>query len=129
MSVEVSQLNRGEILEIKISGKLVKEDYERFVPELDRLIDQFGRIRLLVEMQDFHGWSAGALWEDIKLDWRHFSDIERVALVGDKKWQKGMSVFCKPFTTAKIRYFELNDLADANEWIRQPAPAVKSPSA
>lgn len=24
---------------------------------LDRLIDQFGKIRLLVEMQDFHGWS------------------------------------------------------------------------
>jgi len=24
---------------------------------------------------------------------------------GEKKWQKGMSQFCRPFTTAKIRYF------------------------
>ena len=111
MSVELSQLDEGKILEIKISGKLVKEDYEHFMPDLDRLIGQFGKIRLLVEMRDFHGWSAGALWEDIKLDVRHFSDIERVAFVGDKKWQKGMSVFCKPFTTAKIRYFDLSKLA------------------
>jgi hypothetical protein len=128
MSVELNQLDGGKTLEIKISGKLLKEDYERFMPELDRLIDQFGKIRLLVEMQDFHGWSAGALWEDIKLDWKHYSDIERVAFVGDKRWQKGMSIFCRPFTTAKIRYFELSDLASALEWIEQPAQSVKSPS-
>ena len=42
-------------------------------------------------MKDFHGWDAGALWEDIKFDLKHFSDIERVAMVGEKKWQKGMS--------------------------------------
>jgi len=129
MSVELNQLDDGKILEIRISGKLLKEDYERFMPELDRLINQFGKIRLLVEMQDFHGWSAGALWEDLKLDWRHYSDIERVAFVGDKKWQKGMSIFCKPFTTAKVRYFAWSDLAKAREWIEQPASSVKSPSA
>lgn len=129
MAVELSQLNDGKILEVRISGRLVKEDYEHFMPELDRLVDQFGKIRLLVEMRDFHGWSAAALWEDIKLDWKHYSDIERVAFVGDKKWQKGMSIFCKPFTTAKIRYFNLSDLADARAWIQQPAQPVKGRSA
>lgn len=57
-------------------------------------------------MREFHGWSMGALWEDIKFDLHHFADIERLALIGDKKWEVGMAVFCKPFTTAKIRYFE-----------------------
>ena len=126
MSVELSQLDGGNILEIKISGKLVKEDSERFMPELDRLIDEFGKIRLLVEMHDFHGWSAGALWEDIKLEWKHYSDIERVAFVGDKRWQKGMSVFCKPFTTATIRYFDLSKLADARQWIVESHSPVQS---
>jgi hypothetical protein len=125
MSVELSELDGGKILSVKISGKLVKEDYERFTPELDRLIEQFGKVRLLVEMRDFHGWTAGALWEDMKLDWRHYSDIERVAFVGDKRWQKGMSLFCKPFTTAKVRYFELNNRADANKWIEEPPSSVQ----
>jgi pimeloyl-ACP methyl ester carboxylesterase len=27
-------------------------------------------------------------------------------MVGDKQWEKGMSVFCRPFTTATIHYFD-----------------------
>jgi hypothetical protein len=87
------------------------------VPEVERLIDQAGKIRILFEMVDFHGWKAGALWQDIKFDVRHFSDIERLALVGDKKWERGMSAFCRPFTTAKIKYFDLSQKEQAQEWI------------
>jgi hypothetical protein len=54
-------------------------------------------------MTDFHDWKAGALWQDIKFDLKHCTDIERLAMVGDKTWEKGMSVFCKPFTTAPRR--------------------------
>jgi hypothetical protein len=43
------------------------------------------------------------LWEDIKFSVKHFADIERLAMVGDKKWQRGMAAFCKPFTKATIR--------------------------
>jgi hypothetical protein len=67
-------------------------------------------------MAGFHGWTTGALWEDIKFDVKHFSDIERVAMVGEKKWQKGMSEFCRPFTTAKIRYFDHSEANAAREW-------------
>ena len=38
---------------------------------------------------------------------------------GDKKWEKGMSVFCKPFTTAKIRYFDRAAIAEARAWLEQ----------
>jgi hypothetical protein len=41
-----------------MSGKLSKEDYEHFVPEVERLIEQEGKIRLLFEMHDFHGWKG-----------------------------------------------------------------------
>lgn len=70
---------------------------------MERLVKQHGKIRMLVEMHDFHGWTAGALWEDVKFDAKHFHDIERLALVGETKWEKGMAVFCKPFTTAASR--------------------------
>ena len=56
---------------------------------------------------------------DLKFDLKHFADIERLALVGDKKWEKGMSVFCKPFTTAKIRYFDRAAIAEARAWLEQ----------
>ncbi len=76
-----------------------------------------GKISVLFEMVDFHGWGAGALWDDIKFDIKHFSDIDRLAMVGDKKWERGMSAFCRPFTSAKIQYFDRKDIGQAHTWL------------
>jgi hypothetical protein len=117
MTVELH--DEGKVLAIKAKGKLAKQDYEAFVPKVEQLIQRFGKVRILFEMEDFHGWDAGALWQDIKFDIKHFRDIERLSLVGDRKWEKGMSVFCKPFTTAKVKYFDVNDADKAQDWIKE----------
>jgi hypothetical protein len=119
MTVELHESDEGKVLTIKAEGKLTKEDYETFVPKVEQLIQRFGKVRILFEMKDFHGWKAGAIWQDIKFDIKHFRDIEQLALVGDKKWEKGMSVFCKPFTTAKVKYFDVNEADKAQDWIRE----------
>jgi hypothetical protein len=117
MTVELKELDNGQLLEVHLTGKLVKEDYETFVPAVDRLVKEHHKVRMLVVMQDFHGWTAGALWEDIKFDAKHFNDIERLAIVGETKWEKGMAVFCKPFTGAKVRYFDRTQAAEARDWL------------
>jgi hypothetical protein len=118
VAIEFHEEAGGKLLIISVTAKLTREDYKSFVPKVEELILKFGKIRLVFEMRDFHGWEAGALWEDIKFDIRHFSDIELLALVGDKKWEKGMSIFCKPFTKAQIKYFDLTEMYKAYEWIR-----------
>jgi hypothetical protein len=119
MPIQLSEKNGGKVLQVRVSGKLAHEDYQHFMPEFERLAKQNGRIRVLFEMEDFHGWELSALWDDIKFDLKHFSDVERLAMVGDNKWEKGMSVFCKPFTTAKIRYFDRAAMAEAQTWLEQ----------
>src|SRR5947209_3637656 len=99
MSVELHEEAAGKVLAVTPTGKLTTADYERFVPEVERLIKQHGKLPLLVRMHDFHGWEAGALWQDLKFDRKHFADIERLALVGESKWESGMAAFCKPFTS------------------------------
>jgi hypothetical protein len=122
MSVTLQEEAGGKVLVVRLSGKLTKEDYHRFVPEVERLVKQHGKVRMLVQMHDFHGWTAGALWEDIKFDLKHFSHIERLALVGDRKWEAAMAVFCKPFTTATIRYFDEAKADEALSWIEEGLP-------
>ena len=117
MSIQLHVEDGGKVLLARVSGKLTKADYARFVPEFERLVRHSGRLRVLFEMTDFHGWEAGALWEDIKFDIKHFADIERIAMVGEQKWQHGMAAFCKPFTIASIRYFDQADAAEAREWL------------
>lgn len=119
MPIKLNEENGGKTLVIHVSGKLVKADYEQFVPEVERLVRQHGKLRLLFVMTDFHGWDVGAAWEDFKFGVEHFADIERLAMVGETKWQHGMATFCKPFTKATIRYFDHADAADARKWLSE----------
>ena len=119
MSVQIDKDETARLLIVRASGKLTKEDYARFVPAVESFIREVGKLRLLFEMHGFHGWTAGALWEDVKFDLHHFADIERLALVGDTKWQEGMAVFCKPFTKANVEYFPSSRRAEALAWLRE----------
>lgn len=117
LGIKLIEGQDGKVLEVHVHGKLSHDDYRRFVPEFERLIQQHGKIRVLFEMSQFHGWEARALWDDIKFDWKHFADIERLAMVGDQKWEKWMAGFCRPFTTARIRYFDHGHEDAARAWL------------
>ena len=119
MAVELNRevIAGNRVLVVRASGKLSKEDYEQFIPAVESLINEQSKIRLLFVMHDFHGWEAGALWEDIKFDLKHFADIERLAIVGEKRWEEWMAAFCRPFTSAEIRYFDQSQADEANSWI------------
>jgi hypothetical protein len=119
-------ISTGRVLEVRVTGKLTKEAYQTFVPAVDAQIKQYGKLRILFVMQDFHGWTASAMWEDLKFDLKHWKDIERLAIVGDKKWEKGMAAFCKPFTKAQIRYFDAAQVAEAREWLESEAVTAKT---
>jgi len=116
MSVHIQEKSADDYLEVELNGKLTKEDYAAFVPAIELAIRQHGKIRMIVVMRDFQGWTAGALWEDVKFDWKHYGDIERLAIVGEKKWEAGMAQFCRPFTRATIKFFDIADIDDARRW-------------
>jgi hypothetical protein len=124
MAINFTEKQGGKVLEVLVTGKLAHEDYLHFVPKFEELIGRHGKIRVLFEMVDFHGWKAGALWDDVKLDIFHFSDIERLAIVGETQWEEGMSVFCRPFTTAKIRYFDHTKAHEAREWLESDSGSL-----
>lgn len=108
-----------KVLGFKMSGKLHDEDYKKFVPMIDDAIAKSGKVRLLAQFHDFKGWDMHALWDDIKFSTTHCTKIERIALVGEKTWEKWMAKVCKPFTMAKIRYFDVSDIESAYTWLAE----------
>lgn len=116
MSIELTEDPEQHLLIVKASGKLSAQDYHDFEPAVDRLIES-GKIKILFEMCDFHGWEAGAMWEDIKFATRHSRDVERIAMVGEKSWEKWMATICKPFTMSKIKYFGQGEFDAAQQWV------------
>lgn len=117
MPIQIHEENGGKVLAVHVSGKLAKSDYEGFVPEFERFLHQKGKVRVLFDMAGFHGWEVGGAWEDLKFATKHFADIERLAMVGEKKWQHGMATICKPFTKATVRYFDHAEAAEARAWL------------
>jgi hypothetical protein len=116
MNSHVIETVHGKVLQVNLTGRLDRFDYKRFVPLSEELIRKHGKIRILVTLEDFHGWDGSALWEDVKWDARHFNDVERIAIVGDKAWEHAMAFVCNAFTSAEVRYFEDPDAA--HEWIQ-----------
>ncbi len=124
-SAHVDESVHDKYLEIALHGRLSQEDYEKFVPEIEKQILKRGTIRLLVTMHNFHGWDAWALWAEIKWDALHINDIQRVAIVGEKLWHKWMTGFCQQFTTASVRYFIPEQGDQAREWLNTSSSGVR----
>lgn len=116
---------RGRIIHGIVTGKLEKEDYELFVPVLEEQIERHRPIRLFLELQNFEGWTAGAFWEECKLGYRHLGkDVERIAVVGNKGWEQGMTAFIQPFTSTDVRYFDAKEREQAEKWIHEDLRAA-----
>lgn len=112
------------VLEVTASGKLHADDYNQLVDDFDSFVQEHERVAVLFVMRDFHGWDLGAAWEDCKLWVHHFGDFRRIALVGDHAWQRVMADLCRVLTTAPVKYYQLDHLEDAREWIRGPASSA-----
>ncbi|MBL8822117.1 MAG: STAS/SEC14 domain-containing protein [Planctomycetia bacterium] len=117
--IEPLSRSSGKVLGFKMSGKLHDADYQHFVPTVDAAVAKLGKVRLLAVFHDFQGWDMHALWDDIKFATTHCTKIDRIALVGDKKWEEWMAKVCKPFTMASIQYFDATKEVDAWKWLEE----------
>jgi len=116
--INLEEEEQKKIISITFKGKADKADYDLLVPQLETIIHKGGRIRILVELRDFEGWTLGAFWEDAKFGLKHIRHIEKIAVVGEGKWKTAMTLFVKPFTTARVKYFDAGQMADAEKWVR-----------
>jgi SpoIIAA-like len=109
------------VVRIDASGKLTGADYDRFLPEFEKIVRaQGGPARVLILLDDFHGWDLPGLWEELKFDTTHQGDLGRVAVVGDKKWQEWGTRLSKPFFKAEVRYFDRGGTGEARAWLSTP---------
>ena len=68
MPIKVNEVSGEQFLVVHVWGKLVKADYEYFLPQFAELSRHPGKLRLLFDLIGFEGWEAGALYEELKFD-------------------------------------------------------------
>ena len=105
--IELLNGSSGKVFGMRVSGKLLHQDYQQFVPRIEKLIEEHRSVRCFIEMTDFHGIELRALWDEIKFDVRHAREIERCAVVGDRHWEAWLTKLSRPiFINAEIRFFD-----------------------
>ena len=62
-------------MSVRASGTLNYEDYQHFTEEMERRMCMYGkRWRVLMDLEDFHGWSFGAAWADFTFGLKYLGE-------------------------------------------------------
>ena len=115
--IEKLKKSSGKVIGFILNGWLHDEDYKTFVPQVESVLAQEGKARLLVHFYQFQGWDLHAAWDDMKFGMEHYGDIERIAMVGDRKWEEYMAKICKFATKSEVKYFDASDIEEAWAWL------------
>ena len=117
---EILDQTHDKVIAMKVDGKLVHADYQKVIPMFEEFIAEHGSFRCYCEIENFEGITPHAMWDELKFDLKHCKDIERCAIVGDKRsheWMAKISGII--FRKAAIKYFKTSEKDQAWQWINE----------
>jgi hypothetical protein len=113
------------VLGVVAKDEVTAEDYRAvLVPAVEDKLAQYRRLRLLYVIgDDFEGFGSGAAWEDAKVGMRHFTSFERVAVVTEVDWIRGMVKAFGFALPGDVRVYHADELGEARSWVGAPPSA------
>jgi hypothetical protein len=119
--IELLPESCGCVLGFQFIGEITDEDYTGdFMPVLRQAIEEYGVIRLLVDVSDLQSEDMGAMDDDVREAMRVLY-IEREAIIGDEEWEKRLSYVDHffLFPNTDVRFFRERYRQEAWHWIRE----------
>jgi hypothetical protein len=116
--LEVLPQTEENLIATRVTDKLFVKDYRLILPHIENVLKLYDKANWYFEMVAFEGWDLAAFWEDVKFDLKHANDFHKIAMVGEKKWEKWMSKLMHPFTGAEVKYFNMEEKEAAMQWVK-----------
>ena len=119
VSLGVIRVNNDYFLEFTCRGKLTHSDYNFIIPMAEAALPNIDDsvVRALVDVREFEGWEPRALLDELKFDFKHRRDFDRIAVVGHKRWEEWMTNLFGWFMSGDLQYFE--DRHAALDWLQE----------
>lgn len=118
--IEINAKADQAILSMKASGKLTRQDLEEVEPKLQNFTSLVDDPHLIMILEDFEGWEdAAAFWKDLQLDSEYIGYFDRIAVVGEQKWQEWGTRLLNPITKEELQFFPLEQADKAWEWAQE----------
>jgi SpoIIAA-like len=108
----------GKLQQLKVRGMFQKADYDRIIQIAKDAIEREGKVHALVILEGFEGWERRGDWGDVSFMMLQGQHIEKMAIVGDEKWQDDALAFtAKGFRATAIEFFTPSRLSEARRWL------------
>ena len=119
LSIGIERVEDAFFLTLKASGKLTHKDYQTITPMLDSALASVKqpKVKVLIDGTELEGWEPMAAWDDLKLGLKHGNQFEKIAVYGNKRWQKVAAKVASWFVAGETRFFEAP--AEAIAWLNE----------
>ena len=104
---------------IRVSGRVTGEDFDRFRPTMQRMLDSEDIRFVEVIGPDYEGFGPGGLLADIKQGFsniKHLRSLTRTAVVTDKEWIAHTLHALAWMIPGEVALFGLDELEAAKQW-------------
>ena len=105
-------------LKITVPEKVKADDFRQIAPQIDSLIQQQGKIRLLIDASNFSGWENIAAFErHIGFVKNHHQKVERISVITGHDWQHWVIGTIRLFVHPEVRAYDKGQESEALAWI------------
>ena len=121
--IRIQTHQESGIIAIKASEKLNQQDFDKLAPKLREFINSNQKPQLLMILERFKGWEdVNSFWKDLKLDAEFIGKFNRIAIIGQSKWQKWATNLLDTLTKEKLKFFGIQNADNAWAWLQNKKP-------
>ena len=113
IGIAIKRNKKKLFIEITMLGKLTHEDYQVFVPMVDKALKKAKGLEtdLLIDMKKLKGWEFLAAWDDFKFGVQHRNAFDKVGIIGSKKWEEQSVAMMSHLMKGKVKFFKEREKA------------------
>lgn len=120
MPVTVQQED-NQCLVMRVSGVLKKSELEAAQAAVLKSWGPGTHAKILIVVENFGGWEKNPDWGDLSFYIEHGEKIEKIAVVGDPKWQTEVMMFLGAgIRPMPIQFFTPEQATQARLWLTNP---------
>ena len=114
--------SEGAAIGFKVTGKVSLEMEKQLISDIEKVIEEHGKLRVLVFLDKHASWGLKAGIEDLKWALTHIKQIKKIGIMADSNFWKWYVAIDSPFgkmAGVDEKYFKPEEMVAAWEWLKE----------
>ncbi|MCD4782244.1 MAG: STAS/SEC14 domain-containing protein [Candidatus Eremiobacteraeota bacterium] len=117
--IKILERSKGNVFGFEASGEISESDIKSVAAQMDEAVKKLGKINWLFIVKTTKYTGLRAMYEDMMWMLKNIKHFDRMAIVGDKKWEE-LLVKADSLIFGE-KYFDISQLEDAWKYVEGEA--------